>query len=296
MVRTAVPTSPYAGERLGQVRSGEWLVTELRFGAGDRLAPHAHGNAIITCVVSGRLTEQVARQSFSLTDRQCYVRPAGEPHSNIAGPDGARMVLIESRADRERLDPVVGRLLGELALRPARGAAAAARRLAHELRLEDAATPLAVEGLVLSLVGALVRREARTGGRSPGRALPLVKEYLDAHFRSPVRLATLAALAGVGPGELARAFRRAFGLSPAGYQRALQIGWVTEQLADRDRTISQIAAEAGFADHSHLTRCYRATTGRTPSEVRRGAHPLEGWIADISPVFHRARIAPGPDA
>ena len=40
-------------------------------------------------------------------------------------------------------------------------------------------------------------------------------------------------------------------------------------LAQSDRTLSEIALTAGFADQSHLTRRFRQVVGITPSEFRR---------------------------
>ena len=40
------------------------------------------------------------------------------------------------------------------------------------------------------------------------------------------------------------------------------------QLSERHRPLSQIAAEAGFADQSHFTRTFKRFTGLTPRQYR----------------------------
>ena len=44
---------------------------------------------------------------------------------------------------------------------------------------------------------------------------------------------------------------------------------VEEMLADGDLALTQIAAEAGFADQAHFTRVFRRFYGLTPAAWRR---------------------------
>jgi AraC family transcriptional regulator len=78
-------------------------------------------------------------------------------------------------------------------------------------------------------------------------------------------------LAGLHPSSLARAFKRRFELTPWQYQRRRQIEWVKAELQRGDRPIAALAHEAGFADHSHLTRAFQAAEGKPPSALRRDA-------------------------
>jgi AraC-like DNA-binding protein len=40
-------------------------------------------------------------------------------------------------------------------------------------------------------------------------------------------------------------------------------------LQSSDRRISETAAEAGFCDQAHMTRCFTAVVGQTPKQVQR---------------------------
>jgi len=75
-------------------------------------------------------------------------------------------------------------------------------------------------------------------------------------------------MAGLHPSSLARAFKRRYDVTPWQYQRRRQIEWVKAELARGDRPISVIAHEAGFSDHSHLTRAFRMAEGVVPSSIR----------------------------
>jgi AraC family transcriptional regulator len=91
---------------------------------------------------------------------------------------------------------------------------------------------------------------------------------LEAEFRSPLRVAALAAAVNVHPVYLCRAFRAAYGTTPGEYLRRLRIEWAERTLAHSDRPLAAIAAEAGFSDQSHFTREFRRHTGLTPARFR----------------------------
>jgi transcriptional regulator GlxA family with amidase domain len=60
-------------------------------------------------------------------------------------------------------------------------------------------------------------------------------------------------------------FRDEVGVSVSYYRRQLRLRRALEGL---DGSLARVAADAGFADHAHLTREARALLGRTPSELR----------------------------
>ena len=58
-------------------------------------------------------------------------------------------------------------------------------------------------------------------------------------------------------------------MSPAEAFMRVRLSQVRMLLARPDRTISQIAAETGFCDASHLIRVFRDAEGQTPDRWRR---------------------------
>ena len=69
-----------------------------------------------------------------------------------------------------------------------------------------------------------------------------------------------------------RAFKTAYGIAPSDYQRQLRMAQARRLIA-RGTSISQAAAETGFADQSHLTRWFIRYYGITPGTYRH-ASPL----------------------
>jgi AraC family transcriptional regulator len=53
--------------------------------------------------------------------------------------------------------------------------------------------------------------------------------------------------------------------------RRLRVEAACGQLAEGDRTLAEIAQEAGFCDQSHFHRVFRRQVGMTPAAFRRAS-------------------------
>ena len=67
--------------------------------------------------------------------------------------------------------------------------------------------------------------------------------------------------------DLARQFRVMCGTSPYRYLLMRRLDFARQQLA-QDRSLAEIALEAGFADQAHFSRMLKATFGITPARYR----------------------------
>ena len=84
-----------------------------------------------------------------------------------------------------------------------------------------------------------------------------------------LRVAELAAIAGVHPYHLASVFRRFYACTPAEYARNLRVNAALGALLGRHADMADIAVEQGFSDQSHFTRAVSAMFGVGPAELRR---------------------------
>lgn len=95
-----------------------------------------------------------------------------------------------------------------------------------------------------------------------------VIEHIRDHFDSTVAVEDLARLAGMSVRGFQRHFKKAFQLTPSAYIRQFRIGKVCQLLVETDDTISQIALETGFSDHSHMIREFTRAMNTTPRAYR----------------------------
>jgi AraC family transcriptional regulator len=82
-------------------------------------------------------------------------------------------------------------------------------------------------------------------------------------------LDALARAVHCSPFHLARRFRACTGETLARYRLRLRLGLALERIAGGETNLARLAAELGFAHHSHFTARFRSVFDTTPSEVRR---------------------------
>jgi AraC-like DNA-binding protein len=94
-------------------------------------------------------------------------------------------------------------------------------------------------------------------------AVALVRDYLAAHACERTPAATLEQIAGIDRFTIARHFRRTYGTSPDRY-RAMRRLAAARTAIENGMPLAAAAAEAGFADQSHMTRHFKKAYGLTP--------------------------------
>ena len=93
--------------------------------------------------------------------------------------------------------------------------------------------------------------------------------HLHDHYAENVTVAGLAAMAHYSVAQFRRRFRELMHQSPAEYLAGVRVNVAKTLLKTTDRSVSDIAAETGFFDHSHFIRVFRKATGTTPMAYRR---------------------------
>jgi AraC-like DNA-binding protein len=95
------------------------------------------------------------------------------------------------------------------------------------------------------------------------------REILHANIKHGVTLKEVARECGLSVGYFSHAFRRTLGLAPHKWLIEQRVVLSKEKLRDDGLSLSDVAAECGFSDQSHLTRVFRQTVGVSPGAWRR---------------------------
>lgn len=264
-----------AGRRVATTEAGGYRVVEAVYTNGLTLPSHTHPRPALSFVAWGSFRETNRRGVELCRAGTMHVRPSEEPHANQFDPNGTRILIVDLPLEPVLEDRRIRRLVSRASVVQDGAVRGLAEQILWELHHRDDATDLAVEGLVLALLARLVR--ATSVRYAPGREEPVAsrieraREFIDTHFARGLSLSEIASVSGLHPSSLARAFKRRYQLTPWQYQRRRQLEWVKAELLRSGRPISAIALEAGFSDHSHLTRAFRIAEGRAPSALRREA-------------------------
>jgi AraC-like DNA-binding protein len=144
------------------------------------------------------------------------------------------------------------------------------------LRHPDQANPLFLDHILLA-VGVHVAQtyggmrpmsQPARGGLAPWQERR-AKEILRANLKGSVALKEVAQECGLSVGYFSHAFRRTLGMAPHQWLIEQRVALSKEKLRDDGLSLSDVAAECGFSDQSHLTRAFRQTVGVSPGAWRR---------------------------
>ena len=90
-------------------------------------------------------------------------------------------------------------------------------------------------------------------------------DYIRAHYRKNIMMDDFARLTACNSFVLMRQFRNEIGCTPHDYLHMYRIARAKEHIA-RGIALSEVADLCGFADQSHLTRCFKRLVGVTPGQ------------------------------
>lgn len=97
------------------------------------------------------------------------------------------------------------------------------------------------------------------------------EEFMRAHFAMPLRVADIAAAAGLRVRSLETAFQRVAGSTPWAKLTSIRLEQARLRLLTSDGTesVTSIALECGFAHLGRFARLYKKAFGELPSETLR---------------------------
>jgi AraC-like DNA-binding protein len=93
-------------------------------------------------------------------------------------------------------------------------------------------------------------------------------DHILASFAGPLRVESLADMAGLSAAQLERRMKKIFQLSVGQFITKTRITAAERLLAQSEEPISAIALACGFCDQSALSKQFRQLTGMTPRDYR----------------------------
>ena len=134
--------------------------------------------------------------------------------------------------------------------------------------LESGAQSFDAESLLVTTLHALVARHGDALPPTPrdtpiARIVQTARAYLHAHYASPIKLASLAAVCSTSPFHLVRCFTEVLGMPPHAYLTQIRANRARALLVQGE-AVSGVAYQCGFCDQSHLTRTFKRLFGVTP--------------------------------
>lgn len=220
-------------------------ITVVRYAPFQELKSHAHGEEGLTVVLQGTFLEESLRGTLVAQAGTVATRPHGMPHTNRFGSDGAVILAVIPDGDGF-VEPITQWHRSDIP---------AAFRAGLRLVAGDAdALP--------ELLAAI------SPGTHSDRLLAVRTRRLLDDPEQRLSISALAHAMNVHPVHLARQFRQTYGMSPREYRTIQLVRRAASLVLGTKTSLSQIAHECGFADHSHMCRAFRRVAGWNPARLR----------------------------
>jgi AraC family transcriptional regulator len=254
------PEMKSAGNTLGTKQIGAFRIIEKFYSADTALALHEHETAYVSFLLAGTYVEVSQQEERNCSSGTVIWHPRTEAHADQFHSRGAHLLDLEidpawlANAAQE-LNPVSRACMFRDGLPYSLGLRMYRALSADSYMVEDVATEL----LGFFFTGPLDRRPPAWFNR----ALQVCSEIEGEH----ISLASLAFAVGVHPVHLARSFRRFLECTFGDHLGKVRLRKAFELLSSK-RSIVEVAYACGFADHAHLCRVFKKSTGLTPSAFR----------------------------
>lgn len=121
----------------------------------------------------------------------------------------------------------------------------------------------------------------------PERHLIRARDHVDAHYREPIGVDDLAAVAGLSKAHFSQSFKRAFGVSPHAYLLTRRLERAAALLRTTDRSVTEICFAVGLQSPGSFTTSFTRMYGLPPSAYRE-QHPPAAAYALVPGCVARA--------
>ena len=262
---------PLFGTTLKSFSTNDFLLSETEYLPYAKLPIHSHNFAYFCFVLRGDYLEKRGGTDYHCRTSTVVFHPPNDPHSNSFHRAGGRCLNI-------RLSDLFLNRIGKYVKLPENSigqhspSPASIKKLYREFCDPDEFSPLSIESTVLEMF-AEISRKNKSGKNIYPDWLKMTRDLLHDQFAEPLSLDYIAEAVGRHHVHIAREFHRYFGCTVGEYIRRLRVEFTIRELSKTNRSLSEIALNAGFSDQSHFTKTFRRVTGKTPSEFRRSLPP-----------------------
>ncbi|WP_129716179.1 helix-turn-helix transcriptional regulator [Pedobacter sp. SYP-B3415] len=217
---------------------------------------HMHERAHLTLVLNGGNREIRKNSDRALITGQVVFYHSGEVHRNDHTIVPSRNLNLEIDpgffADYQLTEQQI-----DTAIRNGQLSSLEIMSLFNEVLFQEDTSTAGVHLLLLGAVTEVAKRNI------PDWLLRL-RDLLNDRWDSWPSLCDLAAEADVHPVTISKYFHRFFECTLGVYMRKLKAQHAFTMIRSGNHSLSEIAHACGFADQSHFSRCFKATTGMLP--------------------------------
>jgi len=224
---------------------------------------HEHPQAYFALLLQGNYREPGRGDEIYFTPFTAAYQPEGTRHRGKVESCGCDFFTIELDPEMLREIDLAKRLTDPVFECDGCRLLWLMLQLFSEYCEQEHCCPLTCESLLLELFGCTAKSRWLSPADESSR-WRMLREKIHDDFRESLRVKDLAEVAGVHPVHAARIFRKYSGRTPGEYLQNLRVQAACRMIAEDSASLCTVAAQAGFADQSHMNRIFKRLTGITP--------------------------------
>ncbi len=259
-------TGQYYGKVVKSVNLGGLIFSKSCYRNTSSLPLHYHKNPYFCYVLNGNYSEHFSRNDLTCSKGDFIFHPQHTEHHNNFPDKSATCFNLEF--SESWINKFVESKLNISCIVKTNDyrMQSSVLKIYKEINNFDNLSSLMIEGLMLETIAGFSRNNA-VNSLVPCY-LKKIAEYLNEEYHSNPSLSHLASIAEVSPGHLVREFRKVFKITIGDYLRQVRVKQSSFMLRYTDKSLSDIALDAGFSDQSHFSRVFKNIMGLTPLEYR----------------------------
>lgn len=240
--------------------------------------PHAHDEYLFGVIDGGVHSVWCRGERHQVPQGSVVTMRPGDIHHGGAGSAAGwrqRMLYIPEAGMRALVEDITGRAPNGTVdfgaafhARPDLAQRFSALHAVLHASGQQLSRDVALDTLLGALLDELAPQHAVTARLGDARIMDAI-DYLDSHVADDVSLNDLCRVTGLRRRQTIAAFRRATGLPPHAWHVQRKV-LLVKRLLRAGLYPAEAAAQAGFADQSHMGRHFRAIVGITPAAFAKG--------------------------
>lgn len=137
-------------------------------------------------------------------------------------------------------------------------------KIYNEFLIKDSLTNDSIKILLLGMLD-----DARKSSRKKPEWINKLREILNDRWAEHITLEDLSGAVNVHPVTISKHFTKYFSCTLGEYTRKLKIDKSLFLIKNSKLSLTEIALQCGFADHSHFTRNFKKMTGLLPKRLKK---------------------------
>jgi YesN/AraC family two-component response regulator len=243
-------------------------LTDTVFEAQEHIDWHYHENAYFTLILQGKLIEGNRKENYNCSAGNLLFHSSREPHYNVSLEGNTKFFNLEFNeivSDDFAFD--INALQGSFRIENT-DVKFMLYKAFQETKIRDRFTSTSIQMTLYDILGRMLRIK-QTEEKTKPLWVKKLKEILHDSHAERISLVYLANELNIHPVHLSRDFPKHFRCTFGEYVRKARVEKALALLPDKNRSLTEIAFECGFADQSHFLRCFKQIIGINPYAYRK---------------------------